>query len=38
MINGHKAATEATSSPIGYSIDSRGRLEILPESQRPSCA
>ncbi len=36
-INGHKASTEATSGPIGYSIDPRGRLVVLPASQRPTC-
>jgi cytoskeleton protein RodZ len=38
MIDGQTASIPATSSPIGYSIDSDGKLEQLPESQRPTCA
>lgn len=37
-IDGQQASIPATSSPVGYSIDSSGRLEQLPESQRPTCA
>jgi hypothetical protein len=37
-IDGQQASIPATSSPIGYSIDSSGRLEQLPESERPTCA
>ncbi|HWW68200.1 MAG TPA: helix-turn-helix domain-containing protein [Solirubrobacterales bacterium] len=37
-IDGQQASIPATSSPIGYSIDSGGRLEKLPESKRPTCA
>lgn len=36
-IDGQKASIPATASPIGFSIDSSGRLQRLPESQRPSC-
>jgi hypothetical protein len=37
-IDGQQASIPATSSPIGYSIDSSGRLRQLPESERPTCA
>ena len=37
-IDGQQASIPATSSPVGYSIDSSGRLEQLPESERPTCA
>lgn len=37
-IDGQQANIPATSSPVGYSIDSSGRLEQLPESERPTCA
>jgi cytoskeleton protein RodZ len=37
-IDGQQASIPATSSPIGYSIDSSGRLQQLPESERPTCA
>jgi cytoskeleton protein RodZ len=36
-VNGQQLSVPATASPIGYSIDSNGRLEPLPESQRPTC-
>jgi len=37
-IDGQAAKIPATSSPIGYSIDSSGKLEQLPESERPTCS
>jgi cytoskeleton protein RodZ len=37
-IDGQQASIPTTSSPVGYSIDSSGRFEQLPESQRPTCA
>lgn len=37
-IDGQQASIPATASPIGYSIDSTGRLEQLSESERPTCA
>jgi helix-turn-helix protein len=37
-IDGREAAIPATSSPIGYSIDSSGGLTELDEAERPTCA
>jgi transcriptional regulator with XRE-family HTH domain len=37
LIDGEKAEIAATSSPIGYSIDSSGRLTALSEAERPTC-
>lgn len=37
-IDGREADIPATSSPIGYSIDSAGTLTKLGESERPTCA
>lgn len=37
MVDGQEASIPATSSPIGYSIDSSGNLQQLPDSQRPTC-
>lgn len=37
-IDGQEASIPATASPIGYSIDSNGQLQQLPESERPTCA
>lgn len=36
-IDGKKAEIPATSSPIGYSIDSSGTLTELSEAERPTC-
>jgi hypothetical protein len=36
-IDGREAQIPATSSPIGYSIDSSGGLTELDEAERPSC-
>lgn len=36
-IDGKKAEIPATSSPIGYSIDSSGALTELSEAERPTC-
>ena len=36
-IDGQQASIPATASPIGYSIDSSGKLEKLSEGERPSC-
>lgn len=38
LIDGKEAEIPATSSPIGYSIDSSGRLTELSEAERPACA
>jgi len=38
LVNGKEAQIPATSSPIGYSIDSSGGLTRLDEAERPSCA
>lgn len=38
LIDGREAQIPATSSPIGYSIDSSGALTKLDEAERPSCA
>jgi cytoskeleton protein RodZ len=37
-IDGREVEIAATSSPIGYSIDSSGALAQLSESERPTCA
>jgi cytoskeleton protein RodZ len=36
-IDGREAEIPATSSPIGYSIDSSGNLTELSETERPTC-
>lgn len=38
LIDGKEAEIPATSSPIGYSIDSSGALTRLRETERPTCA
>jgi hypothetical protein len=38
LIDGKKAEIPATSSPIGYSIDSSGAMTRLSEAERPTCA
>jgi len=38
LIDGREAQIPATSSPIGYAIDSAGRLTELGEAERPTCA
>jgi hypothetical protein len=37
LIDGKEAEIPATSSPIGYSIDSSGTLTELDEAERPTC-
>jgi Helix-turn-helix domain len=37
LIDGNEAEIPATSSPIGYSIDSSGTLTQLSETERPTC-
>jgi cytoskeleton protein RodZ len=37
LIDGKQAEIPATSSPIGYSIDSSGGLTELAETERPTC-
>jgi len=37
LIDGREAEIPATSSPIGYSIDSSGGLTELSEAERPTC-
>jgi helix-turn-helix protein/uncharacterized protein DUF4115 len=36
-VNGQQAEIPESSSPVGYSIDSAGRLREIPEGERPSC-
>jgi Helix-turn-helix domain len=38
LIDGKQAEIPATSSPIGYAIDSSGELTELSEAERPTCA
>lgn len=38
LIDGREAEIPATSSPIGYAIDSEGKLTKLAEAERPTCA
>jgi cytoskeleton protein RodZ len=38
LIDGREADIPATSSPVGYAIDSAGRLTKLDEAQRPTCS
>jgi cytoskeleton protein RodZ len=37
LIDGREAEIPATSSPIGYAIDSAGKLTQLGEAERPTC-
>jgi Helix-turn-helix domain len=37
-IDGRRASIPQTSSPIGYSIDSEGKLRELSEGERPTCS
>jgi Helix-turn-helix domain len=37
LVDGQEAEIPATSSPIGYSIDSSGNLTELSEAERPTC-
>ncbi|HKT84027.1 MAG TPA: helix-turn-helix transcriptional regulator [Solirubrobacterales bacterium] len=37
-IDGREAGIPATSSPVGYAIDTSGRLSELEEAERPTCA
>lgn len=36
-VDGKRAAIAESSSPVGYSIDDRGKLVALEEGERPSC-
>jgi len=38
LIDGREAEIPATSSPVGYAIDSTGKLTRLEEAERPTCA
>jgi hypothetical protein len=38
LIDGREAEIPATSSPVGYAVDSAGKLTKLGESERPTCA
>ncbi|HEX4465058.1 MAG TPA: helix-turn-helix domain-containing protein [Solirubrobacterales bacterium] len=38
LIDGREAEIPATSSPVGYAIDSAGNLTKLDEAERPTCA
>jgi hypothetical protein len=37
LVDGREAEIQATSSPVGYSIDSGGQLTELDEAERPTC-
>jgi cytoskeleton protein RodZ len=37
-IDGREAEIPATSSPVGYAIDTSGKLTALEETERPTCA
>jgi cytoskeleton protein RodZ len=37
LINGKEADIPTTSSPVGYAIDSTGKLTKLDEAERPTC-
>jgi len=37
FVDGNPVEIEESSSPIGYAIDSQGRLTALEEGERPSC-
>jgi len=37
LIDGREADIPATSSPVGYSVDSSGELTELSEAERPTC-
>jgi cytoskeleton protein RodZ len=36
-IDGKRAQTPTTPSPMGFTVDSHGKLRELPEGERPSC-
>jgi hypothetical protein len=38
LIDGRETEIPATSSPVGYAIDSAGKLTKLEEAERPTCA
>lgn len=38
LIDGREAEIQATSSPVGYAINSAGKLTELGETERPTCA
>jgi cytoskeleton protein RodZ len=38
LIDGREAEIPETSSPVGYAIDSAGKLTELEEAERPTCA
>ena len=37
LVDGREANTPASSSPVGYEIDSHGKLSPLAEGERPEC-
>ena len=37
FVDGKRADIPPSSSPVGYSIDSKGELVALEEGERPSC-
>jgi hypothetical protein len=37
LVDGKRANLPASSSPVGYRIDSGGKLVSLEEGERPSC-
>jgi cytoskeleton protein RodZ len=36
-VDGKKARTPASPSPVGFTVDRRGKVHELPEGKRPSC-
>jgi len=37
VVDGKRARTPSTSSPIGFAVDRHGKLVALPEGEHPSC-
>jgi cytoskeleton protein RodZ len=37
VVDGVRARTPSTSSPMGFTVDRHGKLDPLPEGKRPSC-
>ncbi|OJU84317.1 MAG: hypothetical protein BGO11_16775 [Solirubrobacterales bacterium 70-9] len=36
-VDGKRAKTPTTPSPMGFTVTSQGKLKTLPEGKRPSC-
>jgi cytoskeletal protein RodZ len=37
LVNGKRAMTSPSPSPMGVSVNSQGKVHVLPEGERPSC-